>query len=111
MTEGIGGFDLQGMLAQAQEMQERMLAAQEAAAEQTVEGSAGGGVVRVTATGAGGFVAVHIDPKAVDPSDVEMLEDLVLAALHDATARIAELGQQSLGQLGLGDLGGLLGGA
>lgn len=107
MTEG---FDMQAMLAQAQEMQQRMLDAQQVAAGQTVEGSAGGGVVRVTATGAGEFTAVHIDPTAVDPADVEMLEDLVLAALHDTAGRIAELSQQSLGQLGLGDLGGLLGG-
>jgi nucleoid-associated protein EbfC len=111
VTEGIEGFDLQAMLAQAQEMQQRVVAAQEAAAEQTVEGSAGGGVVKVTATGAGEFTAVHIDPGVVDPSDVEMLEDLVLAALHDAAARIDDLGQQSLGQIGLGDLGGLLGGS
>ena len=111
MTEATGGFDLQAMLAQAQEMQQRMLEAQEATAAQTVEGSAGGGMVKVTATGAGEFTAVHIDPAAVDPDDVEMLEDLVLAALHDASARVADLGRESLGQLGLGDIGGLLGGA
>jgi DNA-binding YbaB/EbfC family protein len=107
MTEG---FDLQAMLAQAQEMQQRMLDAQEAAASQTVEGSAGGGMVRVTATGAGEFTAVHVDPSVVDPADVEMLEDLILAALHDAAQRVTDLGQQSLGELGLGGLGGLLGG-
>jgi hypothetical protein len=107
MTEG---FDLQAMLAQAQEMQQRMLDAQEAAASQTVEGSAGGGMVRVTATGAGEFTAVHLDPSVVDPADVEMLEDLILAALHDAAQRVTDLSQQSLGELGLGGLGGLLGG-
>jgi DNA-binding YbaB/EbfC family protein len=98
------------MLAQAQEMQQRMLAAQDAAAAQVVEGSAGGGVVKVTATGAGEFTAVHIDRSVVDPADVDMLEDLVLAALHDAAQRVLELSQQSMGELGLGGLGGLLGG-
>jgi DNA-binding YbaB/EbfC family protein len=104
------GFDLQAMLAQAQEMQQRMLDAQEAAASQTVEGSAGGGVVKVSATGAGEFTAVHLDPSVVDPADVEMLEDLILAALHDVAQRVTDLSQQSLGELGLGGLGGLLGG-
>ncbi len=103
-------FDLQAMLAQAQEMQQRMVAAQQAAAGTSVEGSAGGGLVKITATGTGEFTAVHIDPQAVDPADVEMLEDLVLAALHDVAHRVAELSQESLGQLGLGGLGGLLGG-
>jgi DNA-binding YbaB/EbfC family protein len=100
-------FDLQAMLAQAQEMQQKLLDAQQAAADETVEGSAGGGMVRVTATGAGDIIAVRIDRNAVDPADVELLEDLVLAALHDVAARIAELSQQRFGQLGLG---GLLGG-
>jgi DNA-binding YbaB/EbfC family protein len=104
------GFDLQAMLAQAQEMQQRMLDAQEAAAAQIVEGSAGGGMVKVTVTGAGEFTAVHLDPSVVDPADVDLLEDLILAALHDAAQRVMELSHQSLGQLGLGGLGGLLGG-
>jgi hypothetical protein len=103
-------FDLQAMLAQAQDMQQRMLDAQQAAAEQIVDGSAGGGVVKITATGTGEFTAVRIDRSVVDPDDTEMLEDLVLAALHDVAQRVSELGQQSLGQLGLGGLGGLLGG-
>jgi DNA-binding YbaB/EbfC family protein len=105
-----GGFDLQAMLAQAQQMQQRMLDAREAVAGELVEGSAGGGLVRVTATGAGEFTSVRIAPQVVDPGDVGMLEDLVLAALHDTANRIAELSQKSLGELGLGDLGGLLGG-
>ena len=55
------------------------------------------------------FLSVTIDPSAVDPDDVEMLEDLVLAAIHDAMAKVQELSQQGMGQLGLGGLGGLLG--
>jgi DNA-binding YbaB/EbfC family protein len=108
------GFDLQGMLAQAQEMQQRMLEAQQATAELEVEGQAGGGMVRITATGAGEFLAVRIDPEVVKSDETELLEDLVLAALRDVGTRVAALGQQTLGGLGLGDLGGLgglLGGA
>jgi DNA-binding YbaB/EbfC family protein len=100
-------FDLQAMLAQAQEMQQKLLDAQQAAAAETVEGTSGGGMVRVTANGSGDVTAVHIDPQAVDPNDVEMLEDLIVAALHDVATRVAVLSQQRLGDLGLG---GLLGG-
>lgn len=104
MTEG---FDLQAMLAQAQEMQQRMMEAQQATADQEVEGQAGGGMVRVTATGAGEFLAVRISPEVVNVDEVEMLEDLVLAALRDVAAQVAVLGQETLGELGLGGLGGL----
>jgi DNA-binding YbaB/EbfC family protein len=100
------GFDLQAMLAQAQEMQQRMVDAQQAAAEQTIEGHAGGGAVVVTATGTGEFTSVHIDPQVIDREEVELLEDLVLAALHDVVRQITALNQQSLGDLGLGQLFG-----
>jgi nucleoid-associated protein EbfC len=113
------GFDPQALLAQALEMQQRLLDAQAEAAEETVEGSAGGGAVRVTMTGAGEVTAVHIEPSVVDPQDVEFLEDLVLAALRDASTRVAvaaeqRLGSGLLGGGGLGELlrgGGLFGGA
>lgn len=104
--------DLGGLLEQATRMQEQLLAAQAAAAEQEVTGQAGGGVVRVTVSGGGEFRDVAIDPKVVDPTDVEMLQDLVLAALHDAMAKVQELQQSSLGGLdlgGMGGMGGLLG--
>lgn len=89
-----GGLD--GLLAQAQDM----FAAQAAAAEQEVEGIAGGGVVRIRATGTGQVLGVTISPEVVDPGDVEMLEDLVLAALHDVNARLAEIQRAALGSLG-----------
>jgi DNA-binding YbaB/EbfC family protein len=92
---------LAGLFEQAQQM----AAAQAQAAEQEVEGVAGGGAVRIRATGAGHVVEVTIAPEAVDPNDVSMLEDLVLAALHDLNARRAEIQREALG-----DLGGLLGG-
>ena len=104
--------DLQGLLAQAQQVQEQLLAAQAAAAEQVFEGSAGGGVVVVALTGGMEVRTVRISPEVVDPSDVEMLEDLVLAAIRDAVAQAQDAQQASLGGLGLGGggLGGLLGG-
>ena len=111
--------DMGSLLGMAMEMQQQMLAAQEQAAETIVEGQAGGGVVRIEVTGGLEFRSVQIDPDAVDPDDVEMLQDLVLAALHDAVARVNELAQAAnplagmdLGSLDLGglDLGGMLGG-
>jgi DNA-binding YbaB/EbfC family protein len=104
-----GGFDLGELLKQAQAMQEQVMAAQATAADQIVEGSAGGGAVKVTVTGGMDFRSVHIDPKAVDPADVEMLEDLVLAAIHDAVARANEISQQAFGGLGLPGLPGMPG--
>ena len=96
------------LLKQAQAMQEQLMAAQAEAAEKVVEGHAGGGVVTVEVTGGMDFRKVTISPEAVDPDDVEMLEDLVLAAIHDAMAKVNELQQEAMG--GLGGLGGLLGG-
>ncbi len=107
--EGSGaiGFDLGGLLAQAQSMQQHILDAQAGAASEVVEGQAGGGVVRVRVTGAFEFLAVEIDPEVVDPADPEMLQDLVLAAIRDAVAKVNELTASAMG--GLGDaLGGLL---
>jgi DNA-binding YbaB/EbfC family protein len=85
------------------------LSAQARVAEQVVEGTAGGGVVRVTMTGAGEVQSVELSPEVVDPDDVEMLQDLIVAALHDASARIAALQREALGSFGDLDLGGLTG--
>jgi DNA-binding YbaB/EbfC family protein len=104
---GASGFDLGGLLAQAQSMQQQLLDAQAQVAEQTVEGQAGGGVVRVQVTGGFDFQSVTIDPSAVDPGDVEMLQDLVLAAIRDALNKVNELNAQAMGGLG-GGLGGLI---
>ena len=98
--------DLGGLLAQAQEMQEQLLAAQAEAAATVVEGQAGGGAVRVQVNGQYDFSSVAIEPGAVDPDDVEMLQDLVLAALRDASTKVAALQE---GAIDLPDLGGLLG--
>jgi hypothetical protein len=104
--------DMGGLLSQMQQMQEQLMSAQQAAADEVVEGQAGGGAVKISVNGGFEFQKVAIDPAAVDPSDVGMLEDLVLAALHDAVGRVNDLNRQALGGLGIGgiDLGGLLGG-
>lgn len=104
--EGGGMPDLGGLMAQAQEM---MAKSQEAAAE-VVEGSAGGGVVRIEVDGGFQPQSVHIDASVVDPNEIEMLQDLVLAALRDAATQIADSQSDALGGMDLGGLGGLLGG-
>ncbi len=98
------------LLKQAQKMQEQLAEARAAAESQEVEGQSGGGVVKVRVTGAMDFTGVSIDPSAVDPDDVAMLEDLVLAAVRDAVAKAGALSEQAMGGLDLGGLGGLLGG-
>ena len=103
------------MMKQVQKMQADMAAAQEALALATVEGSAGGGMVKVVVTGAGEVQSVRISPDVVDPDDVEMLEDLVVAAVGEAMRRAQELQAERMGAVTGGvDLGGLgpgLGGA
>lgn len=103
-------FDLGGLLKQAQDLQAQLVSAQEQAATTVVEGVAGGGVVRIEMTAAGEFRSVSIDPAAVDPDDVEMLEDLVLAALRDAATRAEEVHAAAPDIPDLSGLGGLLGG-
>ena len=102
-------MDMNKMLKQVQEMQEQMARAQEELAAQTVEASAGGGMVRVKATGAGELTEIKIAPEAIDPEDPEMLEDLVLAAVNEALRNAQDLMQSKLGGAlgGAGGLGGL----
>jgi DNA-binding YbaB/EbfC family protein len=90
-------------------MQEQMANAQAELAEAELTGTAGGGLVTVTITGTGEVTAVKIDRSAVDPDDVETLEDLVLAALHNASEAVRELTEQKMGPAtsALGGLGGL----
>jgi nucleoid-associated protein EbfC len=94
------------LLKQAQAMQEQFLQARATAAEAEVEGTAGGGMVKVRVTGGMEFRGVSIDPSVVDPGDVSMLEDLVLAAVRDAVARATELSEKAMGSVDLGPLGG-----
>jgi DNA-binding YbaB/EbfC family protein len=113
---GGGGGQLNQMMKQMQKMQADMAAAQDALADTTVEGSAGGGMVKVVVTGGMKIDSLHIDKEVIVPDDPEMLEDLVLAAVTDGLRRSHEMQQESMGGVtggldlgGLGDLGGLLG--
>ena len=103
--------EMNQMMKQVQKMQADMQASQEALATETVEASAGGGVVKAVVTGTGVLEAVTIDPSVVDPDDVEMLQDLVVAAVNDGLRQAQELQAQRLGGIAgsLGGLGNLLG--
>jgi DNA-binding YbaB/EbfC family protein len=107
------GAGLDRMMQQMQQMQQDMAAAQAALADETVEVSAGGGMVKAVVTGTGELRSVSIDPKVVDPDDLEMLEDLVLAAFNEAQRAAQQLQADRMGAvaggLDLGSLGGLLG--
>ena len=97
------------LLKQAQKMQEDMLAAQESLKDEVVESSAGGGMVTVQATGDLTIKSITIDPEAVDPEDVELLQDMVLAAVNGALNSAQDLAASKMGGIagGLGGLGGL----
>ena len=102
-------MNIQKLMKEAQKAQQKMQEAQERLASQSVEGTAGGGLVTVTATGDGNVSSVKIDPSAVDPEDVDLLEDLITAAVNDAQRKAKELQESEMGSAmgGLGGLGGL----
>lgn len=102
-----GGFDFGNLLSQLGQMQQNIQDAQQSAATQVVEGSAGGGKVKVKVSGAMEFLEVSIDPSVVDPEEVDLLEDLVLAAVRDGLEKSSGLAARALGQAGLPDIGGL----
>jgi DNA-binding YbaB/EbfC family protein len=99
-------MDMNKMLQQVQQMQEDMLKAQDELANERVEASVGGGMVTVTASGAGEIIGVKISPEAIDPDDPETLEDLVLAGVNQALKNAQDLAQSKLGDVG-GGLKGL----
>jgi nucleoid-associated protein EbfC len=101
--------NMQQMLKQVQKMQEDMAAAQESLKDERVEASAGGGMVKVTVSGDLVVHAITIDPEAVDPEDVEMLQDTVLAAVNEALRSGQELAAAKMSSIA-GGLGGGLGG-
>jgi hypothetical protein len=94
--------NMQQMMKQVKKMQEQMLKAQEELASKTVEGSAGGGVVTVTATGHRKITNITIKPEAVDPDDVDMLQDLVLTAVNDALTKAEQLAERDMGRFTAG---------
>jgi DNA-binding YbaB/EbfC family protein len=97
---------MQQMLRQVQKMQQEMVAAQESLKDELVEASAGGGMVTVEVSGDLVIKSIKIDPQAVDPDDVELLQDMVLAAVNEAFRSAQELASSKLGGIA-GDLGGL----
>lgn len=94
---GMGG-NMNQMMKQVKKMQQQMMKAQEELATKTVEGTAGGGVVTVVVNGHKNVQSVTIKPEAVDPDDVEMLQDLVMTAVNDAMAKADELANQDMGK-------------
>ncbi|WP_188490435.1 YbaB/EbfC family nucleoid-associated protein [Williamsia phyllosphaerae] len=98
-----------GLLAQAQKMQEQLLSAQNTIAATELTGTAGGGLVTVTGSGAGEITAVTIDPKVVDTDDIETLQDLIVGALADLATKRDELTSNAMGPLAGGLGGGLPG--
>ena len=100
----MAGFDLGGLLRQAQALQERLASAQEELATKTVEGTAGGGMVTAVVNGRLEIVSVRIDPTLLDPPDREMLQDLVVAAVNAAVRAAQKMMGEEMGKLtgGLG---------
>ena len=101
------GMDMNKLLQQMGQMQEQMQKAQDELDKETVESSAGGGMVTVTATGAGDIQQIKIDPKAIDPQDPDLLADMILAAVNEAIRSARSLQETKLGGLAGGALGGL----
>ena len=109
-----GGFpggmpgNMNNLMKQAQKMQRQMEEATQELQEKEATASAGGGVVEVTVSGKREVTKVKIDPEAVDPDDVEMLEDLIMAATNEAFRQIEEISAQSMSRItgGLGGMGG-----
>ena len=99
-------MDMNKMMKQVAQMQEQMAKAQEELASETVEASAGGGMVTVKATGALEIVEVKISPEAIDPDDPDLLADMVLAAVNEALRSAQSLAEAKLGGA-MGGLGGL----
>jgi DNA-binding YbaB/EbfC family protein len=106
---GPGGFDVNALMKQAQEMQNQMLQAQEKLKEETVEASAGGGMVKVVMGGDMTLRQITIDPEAVDPEEAEMLAEMVQAAVNEGLRAAQELAATKMGGV-TGGLGGGMGG-
>ena len=105
---GPGGFDVNALMKQAQKMQDEMLQAQESLKDEVVEASAGGGMVKVKMGGDLTLREIVIDPEAVDPEDVEMLAEMVQAAVNEGLRAAQELASSKMGGI-TGGLGGLPG--
>jgi DNA-binding YbaB/EbfC family protein len=108
LPQGAGGFDLNALMKQAQQMQADMAEAQEKLKNEVVDASAGGGMVKVKMSGDLRLLEIAIDPQAIDPEDAELLQDMVLAAVNEAIRTAQELASSKMGGVaGLGGGGGL----
>lgn len=96
---------MSALLAQAQQMQQKLMEAQHQLANAEILGEAGGGLVKVVVKGSGELISVEIDPKVVDPGDIETLQDLIVGAMANASAQVTKMAQERLGALA-GGLGG-----
>lgn len=103
---GMGGANMNNMIRQAQKMQQDMMKAQEELESKTYEAAAGGGVVNAVVSGKKELVSVTIDPEAVDPEDVEMLQDLIVAAVNEALRKAGEDAASQMSKL-TGGIGGM----
>lgn len=94
---GKGG--MKDLMKQAQKMQQELMKAQEELANKVVEGSSGGGMVKVEMNGKNQLISLKIDPQVVDPDDIEMLEDLIIAAINEAQEKVSKSSEDSLSKL------------
>ncbi len=106
---GFGGGNMQQLMRQAQKMQEQLQQAQEKLEEQEYEASAGGGMVNVKVSGKRELTAITIDPQVVDPDDIDMLQDLIMAAVNEAIRKGEEAREAAMSRMapGVGGMGGL----
>jgi nucleoid-associated protein EbfC len=108
LPQGAGGFDLNSMMKQVQQMQAEMTEAQDKLKDEIVDASAGGGMVKVKMSGDLRLLEIAIDPEAIDPEDPELLQDMVLAAVNEAIRAAQELAASRMGGIaGAGGAGGL----
>jgi DNA-binding YbaB/EbfC family protein len=108
LPQGAGGFDLNAMMKQVQQMQAEMSEAQEKLKDEVVEASAGGGMVKAKMSGDLRLIEIEISPEAIDPDDAELLQEMVVAAVNEAVRSAQELAASRLGGIaGAGGLGGL----
>jgi len=99
MPAGMGGGNMNNMMKQVQKMQQDMAKLQEELEEREVEATAGGGAVKVVATGKKNILSIKIDPEVIDEEDIEMLEDLVLAAVNEAIVKAEEMVNSEMGKI------------
>ena len=100
------GMNMQQIMKQAQKMQQQLAEAQENLEQVTVDASAGGGMVKVTVNGQMMLESIAIDPEAIDPDDVEVLQDMIIAAVNEGVRGVAEIANKQMGAI-TGGMGGM----